>query len=171
MAKQLTEKQVLKRQDIPDFRHMSKAKVMQFVSMLPYMNPEVAKKALEQFPEFAERATEITAQYKDIIEAGFKSNDSSMQAYYSTCNAIIETLQTELDKENISSEDKQFIISQMIELAKMMGEKDTENKKFIRNLAMGFGVTALGVLALAASILGSNTRVAQEDNEDESDET
>lgn len=171
MAKQLTEKQVLKRLDIPDFRHMSKAKVMQFVSMLPYMNPEVAKKALEQFPEFAERATEITAQYKDIIEAGFKSNDSSMQAYYSTCNAIIETLQAELDKENISSEDKQFIISQMIELAKMMGEKDTENKKFIRNLAMGFGVTALGVLALAASILGSNTRVAQEDNEDESNET
>lgn len=49
MVRQLTEKQVLKKLDIPDFRHMTKAKVMQFASMLPYMNTEVAKRHLNNF--------------------------------------------------------------------------------------------------------------------------
>lgn len=130
MVRQLTEKQVLKKLDIPDFRHMTKAKVMQFASMLPYMNTEIAKKALEQFPEFAQRATEIMDQYKEIIEKGFEGNDSSVQEFYEICNAIIKSLQKELDKENLSSEEKKYIIDQMTEVAKMMGEKDTENKKF-----------------------------------------
>lgn len=64
MSKPLTEKQVLKKLGIPDFRHMTKAKVMQFATMLPYMDPEVAKMALEQFPEFAKRATEILLNIK-----------------------------------------------------------------------------------------------------------
>jgi hypothetical protein len=166
MARQLTEKQVLKKLDIPDFRHMTKAKVMQFASMLPYMNPEVAKKALEQFPEFAQRATEITAQYKEIIEKGFESNDSSVQAFYETCNAIVESLQKELDKADLTVEEKKYIIDKMTEVARMMGEKDTENKKFLRNMAILFGTTVVAVVVAAASVLGSNSQSAQQDDED-----
>lgn len=47
MNRSLTEKQVLRKLGISDFRHMTKDKVVRFVSMLPYMDPEVAKKALE----------------------------------------------------------------------------------------------------------------------------
>jgi hypothetical protein len=166
MARQLTEKQVLKKLDIPDFRHMTKAKVMEFASMLPYMNPEVAKKALEQFPEFAKRATEITAQYKEIIEKGFASNDSSVKAFYETCNAIVESLQKELNKENLTFEEKEYIIKQMTEVAKMMGEKDTENKKFLRNMAIAFGSVGAAVLVAVASVLGSNAQITQQDEED-----
>lgn len=47
MNRTLNEKQVLKKLDIPDFRHLSKENVMKFATMLPHMDPEVAKKALE----------------------------------------------------------------------------------------------------------------------------
>ena len=165
MSKPLTEKQVLKKLGIPDFRHMTKAKVMQFATMLPYMDPDVAKMALEQFPEFAKRAPEITSQYKEIIEKGFESNDSSVQAFYKTCNAIVESLQKELDKENITPESQKYIIEQMTGVAKMIGEKDTENKKFLRNMAILFGTTVVAVVAAAASVLGSNSQSAEQDDD------
>lgn len=55
MNKTLTEKQVLKKLGIPDFRHLSKEKMIKLATMLPHMDPEVAKKALEQFPELAKK--------------------------------------------------------------------------------------------------------------------
>ena len=48
MKHRLSEKKVLKKLGIPDFRHMTKDKVMGFASMLNQMDPEVAKKALEK---------------------------------------------------------------------------------------------------------------------------
>ena len=52
MQRTISEQQVLQRLGIQDFRHMTKDKIMRFATMLPYMDPEVAKKALEQFPAF-----------------------------------------------------------------------------------------------------------------------
>ena len=53
MGRSLTEAQVLKKLDIVDFRHLTKEKVMSMATMLDKMDPEVAKEALEQFPELA----------------------------------------------------------------------------------------------------------------------
>ena len=61
MPKMLSEAQVLKKLNIPDFRHLSKDNVMSFVSMIDKMDPEVAKKALEQFPDFAKVSIESLA--------------------------------------------------------------------------------------------------------------
>ena len=66
MNRTLTEQKVLRKLGIQDFRHMTKEKVTGFVSMLPRMDPEVAKKALEQFPDFTKTAIAITA---DLINA------------------------------------------------------------------------------------------------------
>ena len=44
-------------------------------------NPEVAKKALEQFPEFASTVKEMLAGYKDTLDKGLEVNKESVQAY------------------------------------------------------------------------------------------
>ena len=44
VSRPYNELQVLKKLDIPDFRHMTKDKVIAFASMIPRMDPEVAKK-------------------------------------------------------------------------------------------------------------------------------
>lgn len=48
MNRILTEQNVLNKLGISDFRHMAKDKIVKFASMLPYMDPEVAEKALER---------------------------------------------------------------------------------------------------------------------------
>ena len=46
MSRTLTEKKVLKKLGIDDFRHLTKEKVITMATMLDKMDPEVAKKAL-----------------------------------------------------------------------------------------------------------------------------
>ena len=166
MRKLLTEQKVLKILDIADFRHLTKDKVIAMASLLDRMDPEVAKKALEQFPEFASTAKEMLAGYKDTLDKGLEVNKESVQAY--SCSSIIETLQKQLENENISCEERKYIVDKMLELSKLIGEKDTENKRFIAALAV-IGAAAATFISLAlASVLGGNTQVSASDiDEDE----
>ena len=152
MKKELSENQVLKKLKIQDFQQMSKEKVIEFASMLPRMDPEVSKKALEQFPEFAKLTSGIMTEFQKVSVKAFESNDNSMEAYNSVCQTIIESLEKMLESDQITFEEKKYIIDKTIEVAKMMGEKDSENKKFLMNaLKVVGGIAAgLGLVALAA---------------------
>ena len=73
-------KHVLK---IDSFRNLSKDKVMQFASMIPYMDKEVAIEIINQFPE-----------YVDFGKAAIEN-------YTQMCNSILEKKQ---GKSNCCSE-------------------------------------------------------------------
>lgn len=78
MARPYTEQQVLKKLDIPDFRHLTKEKVIAFATMVPKMNPEVAKKALEQFPNFASTSLDVLKEYRSVIQEAMEDDRESM---------------------------------------------------------------------------------------------
>ena len=135
--------------------------------MLDKMDPEVAKKALEQFPEFSKTTSEMLHEYKDTLDKSFSSNDESIRAVYDTYNAIIASLQKELDRDNISFEEKKYIIEQMKEISDKISVKDTENKKWLASMAALFSVTLLGLAAGLAAALGANTQAeSANDNND-----
>jgi len=167
MARSLTEQKVLKKLGIPDFRHMTKDKIIAFATMLPKMDPEVAKKALEQFPEFSKTATEIVSYYKEMIEKGFDKDTESVNSFYLTCDSIVSTLKEQLQDEKLTFEEKQIIIDKMIELAKMKSDKDSENKRFISDVVgkvtLGVGV----VIATVATVLGVQTQMGKIDTGDD----
>jgi len=165
MKRTIKEKQVLRRLGIPDFRHMTKDKVIKFANMMPYMDREVAKAALQQFPEFKDMACNIIFQFKESICYSMEYNDKSQNEFYKTCNDIISSLQKELEKENITSEERDRIEDKMIKIAIMKKEKDTENKNFLlKSNRTLFGLGALFGLT-AGSILGSKIQAkAKEEN-------
>ena len=159
MSKKLTEQKVLKKLNIEDFRHLTKDKVISMASILDKMDSEVAKKALEQFPDFSNTAKEMLNGYKDTLDKGLETNRESVLSYYDSCNSIIESLQKQLDDEHISFAERKYIIDKMFEISKMMGEKDSENKKFIFKIAL-VGAAAVGVtVAVVASAIGVNTNI------------
>lgn len=164
MSRSLTERQVLKKLKIEDFRHLTKDKVIAMASMLDRMDPEVAKKALEQFPDFSNTMKEVLAQYKENLDILLKENGDSVRAYYDSCDAIISSLQKELEREELLFDERKFIIDKMLEVNQMKGMKDTENKKFLATLAM-CGVAAVTVVAgTLAAVLGANTQIASDDD-------
>lgn len=165
MSKPLTEQKVLKKLGIEDFRHLTKDKVITMASMLDKMSPEVAKKAIEQFPNFSNTMKEILHDYKESLDKAQETNADSVKSFYDSCDMIISSLQKELEKNDLNFEEKKFIIDKMMEVNRMKGEKDSENKKFIATMAL-FGMAATAIVAgVLSSVLGGNTKIEMQDND------
>ncbi|WEV52508.1 hypothetical protein [Bifidobacterium sp. ESL0704] len=155
MAKGYTEQQVLKKLDIPDFRHMSKDKIMAFVSTIPQMDPAVAISALKQFPEFTKTSIEIMKSAKELQSKSLDDNSQSVEAFYTGCNAVIDQLNADLTKGDMSDEQRDKYIAAMMTVLQMMSDKDSQNKQFLLNMIKIIGGTAvLAIGGIAASIYG-----------------
>ena len=166
MGRSLTEQKVLKKLGIEDFRHLTKDKVIKMASMIDKMDPEVAKKALEQFPGFANTTKEMLVEYKNTLDKSLESNRESVQTFYNSCNSMIESLQKQLEDKNLTFEERKYIIDTMLEISKMMEAKDSENKKFLATMAL-IGATVVGtVTAILASTLGGNTEIDTSDTDE-----
>lgn len=159
MQRNLTEVQVLKKLNIEDFRHLTKDKVISMATMLDKMDPEVAKKAIEQFPEFTKTMRQIIADYRKSIDEGMKQNTEGVKSFYYTCDDIISSCQRLIENDELSFEERRYILDQMVVVAKMKDEKNTEDKKFIIMMS-SLGLAALGLTGIALStVLGSNFKV------------
>ena len=165
MNYRISEKRTLKKLGIDDFRHLTKANVVQLASMVDKMEPEVAKKALEQFPEFSGTVKTILLDYKELLNRAIDSDNESLRSTYETYNSIIIALQTELDKDTLSFDERKYIIEQMKDIANAVDKKDSENKKWLTKMAMIAGATVVGVAAVLGSVLGTNTNFQQIDTD------
>ena len=154
MARSITEQRALRKLGLKDFRHMTKEKVVTFASMLPHMDPEVAQRALEQFPEYVKLATEIVSVYKAVAEKILEQNSTSMKSFYDACSVVLTSLSKQLEEDQLSSQEKSKINTQMIEVAQMIGEKDTENKHFLAAVAAWVGAGAAVLVGGAVVLLG-----------------
>lgn len=164
MSKLLAEQKVLKKLGIEDFRHLTKDKVISMASMLDKMDPDVAKKAIEQFPNFSETMKEILHDYKESLDKTQEANSESVKSFYDSCDSIISSLQKELERTDQTFEERKHIIDKMMEINKMKGDKDSENKKFLAIMAF-FGVAAVGIVGgVLSSALGGNTKIEMQDN-------
>ena len=97
--------------------------------------------------------------YKDSLDKSMQQNADSVSSFYDTCDAIVSSLQRELDKKELSFEEKRYIVEQMIIVAEMKGRKDTENKKVIMTMAM-LGSLTVGVVTTALmTMLGGHSKI------------
>ena len=85
MSRQLSEKQVLEMLGIPDFRHLSKDRIMSFTSALPQMEPQVAIAALQQVPHFADTSLEIMRIYKETVSQMLAEDQENVQSFNASC--------------------------------------------------------------------------------------
>lgn len=103
-------------------------------------------------------------EYKETLDKGLELNKESVQAYYASCNTIIESLQKQLEDEKLSFDERKYIIDRMFEISKIMGEKDSENKKFLATFALIGATAACMAMAVLASAIGGNTQIETNDN-------
>lgn len=160
MQRTISEQKVLQRLGIQDFRHMTKDKIMRFATMLPYMDPEVAKKALDQFPAFKELAGQLVIEYKNIVSNTLTDNSESQKAFYITCNSILDSLKQEVQRDALSAEERAHLEDKMLQVAIMIAEKDSENKRFLLKLVAVVGFFATGIIGVAAAVLGTNCQTS-----------
>lgn len=130
--------------NIESFRNLSKDKVMEFVSLIPNMDKDLAIKIVEQFPSYADYSQNIVKQLNMLCEKALELNDNSQ-------TEAIEAYRKVLDE-------RKYITEKMIEVADKIATKDTENKEFLEKIIKYGGYVALGALAIGVTILGVNVR-------------
>lgn len=153
MNRSLTETQVLRKLGITDFRHMTKDKVVSFVSMLPAMDPAVATKALEQFPSFAETGRAVVTCLKEGMAQASDANAANMAAYNARCEEALGVLEAQLEREDLSDEGRRQVIDGILSIIDAMGRKDAENKAFLGGILQWFlGSGCIVILCLGAAL-------------------
>ena len=150
----LSEKEVLKMLEIPDFRHMTKDKVMAFTSLIPQMDAEVAKTALRQFPDFARTACKVMDCYKELMGSVLKENALSTKEFNESCDTVIAALNALLAEKKIKFKDKKHIIDCIMQILEMKKDKDSENKEWHGKFIAVLSASALAILGIASAILG-----------------
>ena len=143
---------------IDSFRNLSKDKIMEFVTLIPNMDKEVAIKIIEQYPAFAKLSESMVAQLNKMCDTKKKKNEESQRLTIQAYKQILDELSNQLHMEDISKEEREKITKQMIEIADKISVKDTENKAFIDKMVKYSTGFAIGALVLGAAILGVNIK-------------
>lgn len=157
----LTEQEVKDALGISSFRNMSKEKIMEFVSLIPNMDKDVAIAVVNQFPAYSTMAKCIVEELTKSCDTAMKENTSSQQQVLSAYRKILDDLGEVLKRENITPEERESISEKMIYVAIKMDAKDTENKTFIswlqknKNYVLG-AVAVIGGVILGVNIKGKN---------------
>lgn len=131
-----------------NFRGISKDNVMDLVSILDKVDPEVAKALIAQMPEAVRGMVEIEKFYAELLNRSIESCTASAKSCFSSEDKIIDTLAIEVGKD-IPFEQKQYFVDQMVDAAVRKETKDTEHRSTlvtileVGGIALGIGVAVL----------------------------
>lgn len=159
MSRTLSEKQVLKKLGIEDFRHLSKDKVMALATALPHMDPEVAKKALEQFPDFANAVRGALGDYRAVAEKALEAGKDGSKDVIATYMVVMSSLEKTLEQDDLTFDQRMEVMDRMREIADAIYKCDKDAKDFILEVLKGMGVVVLSASALVLAALGGNAMI------------
>lgn len=153
----LSEDAVKRALKIDSFRNLSKDKIMQFASMIPIIDRDVAIAIINQFPvlaDFGKEATSIYTQMCDnILEKAKESQTAVIQSYQTILNALSK----KMEAENITKEEQNSLIEDMISVADKIAEADLQYKKFLDRMGTKVLLGLLGIAAFVGAGLGINS--------------
>ena len=158
MNRTMNKIKTLKTLDISDFESIPKAKLYDFVSLIPDMSPEVAIEAIRQFPDFIKESKDIVIAFTDIIQKIFDSNDKDSIALYEVCNRILDDISMALENKNCSEKFKEYLVNRECEIAKIIAEHGHSKRLFMGNIVKTVGQVAAGVVVAAGTIIGFRKR-------------
>lgn len=160
---------------IDTFRDLSREKIMQFVSMIPYMDKDVAIAIIDQFPIFADFGKTAVSHYMQMCDNILEKNKDSQFAVIQGYQKILDALSRKMDSENITEEERKSITEDMISVADKIAEIDLQNKKFLDKMGTKILCTILSSIAIIGagigiqSVLGKGELPQITDNDDDDD--
>ncbi|GAA2238934.1 hypothetical protein GCM10010232_27220 [Streptomyces amakusaensis] len=153
------EAEIKKELGIESWRHLSKDKMIKFATMMPDMDTEVALKIVEQFPAFKDFAKDAVSAIERAHESTLSANNQSQEHVHRACQDVRDILRGELGKDNLSWDEKKFLIEQIQETARMQFQKDSESKHFLDGALKRVLVGATAALALGVAFVGGRAIV------------
>ncbi|MCX5097650.1 hypothetical protein [Streptomyces sp. NBC_00365] len=162
------EAQIMKALGIESWRNLSKDKMVRFAAMMPNMDTEVALKIVEQFPAFKDFAKDAVSAIERAHESTLSANNQSQEHVHRAWQEVRDILKGELGKDDLSREEKKFLIEQIQETARMQSQKDSENKQFLDGALKKVLVGATAAVALGVAFVGGRVMAESKDGTESS---
>ncbi|MGN0500316.1 MAG: hypothetical protein ACI4HK_04120 [Ruminococcus sp.] len=160
----VSEKAVKRALKIDSFREMSKDKIIQFASMIPYVDKDVAMAIINQFPVFADFAKIAISAYQQEFDNILKMNNDSYKEAVKSYQTILDALSIKMNEGNISEEERKSITEDMILVADKIAEINLQNQKFLDKMATKAVFGLVFVVALIGAAIGINTKMGCKDD-------
>lgn len=159
MARQLvTEEDVKKALNIDSFRNISKDKLIEFVSLIPNIDKDVAMAIINQFPAYTEMVSGMVCTLDKMCDTVMEKASDSQKESISAYKMILADLGELLKKEGTSAEERDRITQNMILIADRISSKDSEFKSFLLDMFKAATPILGAALVLGAVILGVNAK-------------
>lgn len=129
-----TEQKVKDALKINSWQNLSKDKILEFVAMMPEVDIEVAKKIIEQFPEFIAFAKLVLENMKTAFLSVNTSNSENQKAINDHFDSLSRVLENQLESDDLPFEEKKYYIDKLFELSEMRKDSDKENKRFLSEM-------------------------------------
>ena len=171
----VSEEQVKKALKIDSFRNLSKDKVIEFVSLIPRMDKDVAIAIINQFPAYGNFSINIISQLNVMCDRVLKSTDESHKTVIDSYKMTLTNL-SEMQKSGNFTPEQQLEASRlMIEICDRISEIDADYRSYLERICRGSIAVLTGALVLGAAILGVSIKSRDipvlDDNEDLNDDT
>ncbi|MFD9394096.1 hypothetical protein ACFWBB_26180 [Streptomyces sp. NPDC060000] len=153
---------------IPNWRNLSKDKVLKFAAAMPEMATELRLELIEQFPAFKDLSKADIDAVTEAHKSTLAANENSQNHFYRASQDQRDALQADLSRDDLSWAQREALHDRLDRNVGRVSEKDSENKQFL-----GAGmklVVAAGAVALWASVVfvGGKIAGAGEDRSEES---
>ena len=159
MEKRISEKKALKMLKANSFREISKDKILDFMSIIPDMDKEVAKKALDQFPHFISGTSKVLQEYKETMQKSMESEDKGFEAVIKGYQTTIDALDRMLQENDLTFEKKMRIVEEMNKLGDKMSLENDKRRNFHSGGLNSLASLCMIIIVIAASILGVKGKI------------
>lgn len=158
-----SEEDVKKALNIDSWRNLSKDKLLSFVAEMPHMDKEVALKVIEQFPHFKSLVDETMNSFEQRYESAQRFSWKSQKKVHEAFRSYRESLNRELERENLSGEDRFKILEMIRDSVNKESEKDSEHKAFEIKMVTVAATVGVAAVATAVAALGGKAGFGSND--------
>ena len=151
----MTEAEVKEALNITDFRSLTKEKIIEFVSIIPKVDKEVALSIINQFPNYTDMAKDMVGGMLKVCNNALDDAKTGRKEVIESYRVVLETLKEELNKGELSSEERKRITDEMVSIAEKIDKVNDKHHIFVKDIIKGVGSTVLGVAVLGVAILGA----------------
>lgn len=147
----LSEDQVKNKIGISSWKQLSKEKFFEYLKLSPQIDKEVHMKIIEQVPNYAELANQIS---KNILDLAEQKKDITSQTL-SILKTISESLTDLAKKEFLTPEERNSILDRLMEMVRIIEKIEESHGGFTKEMVRivsGIGALALVVLAVVFGV-------------------
>lgn len=131
---------------------------MEFASLIPNMDKDVAISIINQFPAYAESSRNMIEQYNVMCDKILQSNDDSRRDAVMAYKTVLDDLSSLLKQDGVTPELQEKITDKMILVADKIADLHESNRNFLEGI-IKYGTPLIGgALLLGAVILGVNVK-------------